>query len=130
MPEFNENSADLDINFQRNLFTNDVVLKRGDEAVRRALKNLILLKSYEKPFHPEINSGISDLLFENADPIILEEIKRRIARVIKKYEPRVTRTVINLEYNIDKNIVSVKVLYTIRNVSTVFTAELTLQRTR
>jgi len=130
VPEFNENSADLDINFQRNLFTNDVVLKRGDEAVRRALKNLILLKSYEKPFHPEINSGISDLLFENADPIILEEIKRRIARVIKKYEPRVTRTVINLEYNIDKNIVSVKVLYTIRNVSTVFTAELTLQRTR
>lgn len=130
MPEFNENSADLDINFARNLFTNDVVLKRGDEAVRRALKNLILLKSYEKPFHPEINSGISDLLFENADPIILEEIKRRIARVIKKYEPRVTRTVINLEYNIDKNIVSVKVLYTIRNVSTVFTAELTLQRTR
>jgi phage baseplate assembly protein W len=130
MAAFNENSADLDINFERNLFTNDVSLKVGEEAIRRALKNLVFLKANEKPFHPEINAGVVDLLFENADPIIIEEIKRRIRQVIQKYEPRVTKTAIDMQYNLDRNIVTVKILYTIRNVPTVFTADLTLQRTR
>jgi len=130
MASFNGNSADLDINFERNLFTNDVSVKSGEEAIRRAVKNLILLKTNEKPFHPEINSGVSDILFENVDPIIMEELKRRIKQIIARYEPRVSKSIINLEYNIDRNIVTVKILYTIKNVPTVFTADLTLQRTR
>jgi len=130
MASFNGNSADLDINFERNLFTNDVSVKSGEEAIRRAVKNLILLKTNEKPFHPEINSGVSDILFENVDPIIMEELKRRIKQIIARYEPRVSKSIINLEYNIDRNTVTVKILYTIKNVPTVFTADLTLQRTR
>ena len=54
MAQFNGNAGDLDINFERNIFTGDVTLKTGDEAIRRAIKSLILLKPSEKPFHPEI----------------------------------------------------------------------------
>jgi len=107
MSQFNGNSADLDINFERNLFTNDVTLKTGEAAVRRALKNLILLKSNEKPFHPEINSGVTDLLFENANPILMEEIKRRIRQTIVRFEPRVSQVKIDMEYNLDRNYVTV-----------------------
>lgn len=130
MSQFNGNAADLDINFERNIFTNDVTLKTGEEAVRRALKNLILLKSNEKPFHPEINSGVSDLLFETSDPILIEEIKRRIVQVISKYEPRVAQTRIDMRYNIDRSEVIVKIIYTIKNMPKAFTADITLQRTR
>ena len=130
MSQFNGNAADLDINFERNIFTNDVVLKTGEEAIRRAVKSLILLKSNEKPFHPEINSGVNDLLFENADPITIEEIKRRIRQTILRFEPRISEVKIDMEYNIDKIYVVVKILYTIKNVRQVFTTSLTLQRTR
>jgi|688.fasta_scaffold00791_9 phage baseplate assembly protein W len=130
MEKFNGNSADLDINFERNLFTNDVSIKSGEEAIRRALKNLIFLKTNEKPFHPELNSGISDILFENVNPITIEEIKRRIKRIIAKYEPRIAKSIVDIEHNVDRNLVIVKILYTINNVSTVFTADLTLKRTR
>jgi predicted component of type VI protein secretion system len=130
MSQFNGNAADLDINFERNIFTNDVVLKTGEEAIRRAVKSLVLLKSNEKPFHPEINAGITDLLFENADPIAVEEIKRRIRQVILRFEPRIMDLTVDMEYNIDKNYVNVKILYTIRNVRQVFTTSLALQRTR
>lgn len=130
MPEFNENAADLDINFARNLFTNDVTTFNGEAAIRRALKNLMLLKSNEKPFHPEINSGIADLLFETTSPIIVQEIKRRIEKVIKLYEPRVNKTIVKMQYNIDRNQVNITVLYTIRNIKKVFDTTLTLQRTR
>jgi phage baseplate assembly protein W len=130
MSQFNGNAADLDINFERNIFTNDVVLKTGEEAIRRAVKSLVLLKGNEKPFHPEINAGITDLLFENADPIAVEEIKRRIRQVILRFEPRIMDLTVDMEYNIDKNYVNVKILYTIRNVRQVFTTSLALQRTR
>lgn len=130
MAKFNENAADLDINFERNIFTGDVTLKTGDDAIRRAIKSLVLLKPNEKPFHPEINAGISGLLFENDDPMKMEEVKRRIARTIAIYDPRVTNTLIDLEYNIDRNQLSAKILYTIQNVQQVFTTNLTLQRTR
>jgi phage baseplate assembly protein W len=130
MPKFNENFADLDLNFERNIFTGDVNLKTGEEAIRRALKSLVLLKANEKPFHPEINAGISDLLFENATPILMEEIKRRIKQTILQFEPRISGLKIDMEHNIDKNEVSVKILYTIRNIQQVFNTSLSLQRTR
>lgn len=130
MSQFNGNSADLDLNFERNIFTGDVTVKTGEAAVRQALKNLVLLKAYEKPFHPEINAGITDLLFENADPIAMEEVKRRIRQVITRFEPRLDNLKIDMEYNIDRNQVAVKILYTVRNVRQVFTTTLTLQRTR
>jgi len=129
-PQPTNNSSDLDISFERNIFTNDVSLKTGDDAIRRAIKSLVLLRGNEKPFHPEINTGIVDLLFENANPIVMEEIKRRIMKVIRVYEPRVAQTRVELEYNIDRNTVNVKVLYTIKNARKVFTTSLTLQRTR
>jgi predicted component of type VI protein secretion system len=70
------------------------------------------------------------LLFENADPITIEEIKRRIRQTILRFEPRISEVKIDMEYNIDKNYVVVKILYTIKNVRQVFTTSLTLQRTR
>ena len=130
MSQFNGNAADLDINFERNIFTNDVVLKTGEEAIRRAIKSLVLLKGNEKPFHPEINAGITDLLFENANPIVIEEVKRRIRQVVTKFEPRINDLKVDMEYNIDKNYVNVKILYTIRNIRQVFTTNIALQRTR
>lgn len=130
MSQFNGNAADLDINFERNIFSGDVTVKTGEAAIRQAVKNLVLLHAYEKPFHPEINAGIVDLLFENADPIAMEEAKRRIRQVIVKYEPRISDLKIDMEYNIDRNQVAVKILYTIRNVAKVFSTSLTLQRTR
>jgi|688.fasta_scaffold11724_14 phage baseplate assembly protein W len=130
MAEINENAADLDINFARNFFTNDVTRFTGDAAIRRALKNLVLLKSNEKPFHPEINSGIADLLFENTSPIIVQEIKKRVEKVIRTYEPRVSRTMIKLQYDIDRSEVKISIMYTIKNIKKVFDTTITLQRTR
>jgi phage baseplate assembly protein W len=130
MADTNAYASDLDINFERNLFTGDVTLKTGDDAIRRALKNLIFLKANEKPFHPEINSGIIDLLFENGNPMVLEEVKRRVREAILRYEPRVSDLAVNMEYNIDRNLVMVKILYTIKNSQQVFTTSMSLQRTR
>ena len=78
MAEMNSYAADLDLNFSRNAFSGDVNLLSGEAAIRRAIKSLLLLKPNEKPFHPEINPGISELLFENATPVVIMEATNRI----------------------------------------------------
>ena len=47
----------------------DISKVQGVQAVKRAVRNLILTNTYEKPFHPEIGSGIRELLFEPLSPI-------------------------------------------------------------
>ena len=36
---------------------------------KRSVRNLILLNSYEKPFHPEIGGDVRGLLFELMTPL-------------------------------------------------------------
>jgi len=36
------------------------------QAVKRSVRNLILTQYYEKPFHPEIGSGVRGALFGHA----------------------------------------------------------------
>ena len=130
MADLNIKAADLDINFARKEFSRDVNLLTGEDAVRRALKSLMFLKTNEKPFHPEINPGIADLLFENATPVVVMEAKNRIQAAIFRYEPRVSGTQIDVFFSPDRNQVNIKILYTIRNIKKVFTTTVTLERTR
>ena len=123
-------AADLDINFERNVFSNDVNLLEGEAAIKRAVKSLILLKPNEKPFHPEIDSGVSGLLFENASPIVIMELKSRIKTAITRYEPRIDSVLIDVKFDYDTNSMVVKINYTIRNIKKVFTTSVVLERTR
>ena len=130
MAQDNSTSCDLDINFDRNLLSGDVVLRKNEEAIKRSLRNLLLLKRNEKPFQPEIYSGINDLLFELVDPIALMEMKSRIAEIIRNYEPRVENSVVELVNNIDRNEVIITIHFAIRNVQRVYSTTIALERTR
>lgn len=59
------------------------------DAVKNAIKNLILTNRGERPFHPELGANVTALLFEPADPFTVMSIKNEINRVIRAFEPRV-----------------------------------------
>ena len=59
---------DLNLDFQTNSATKDIQKITDIEAVKRAVRNLINLNHYEKPFHPEIGSNLRAMLFENITP--------------------------------------------------------------
>ena len=50
--------------------------------VKRSVRNLILTNQFERPFHPEINSSVRDLLFENITPLNAVLLEDRIREVI------------------------------------------------
>ena len=114
MAKVQNTSSDLDINFDRNPLSGDVAMRRDEEAIKRSLKNLILLKRNEKPFHPEIYSGILDMLFELVDPLTVIEVKKRISDTIRNYEPRVNTAVVDVADVIDKNEIRITIHFTIK----------------
>lgn len=80
---------DLDLSFNIHPVKKDISKHLNEYAVINSVKNLISTNFFERPFRPQIGSGLRNLLFENVDPIISAQIERAIQETITNYEPRV-----------------------------------------
>ena len=109
---------DLNLFFTPNPVTKDISKVTDVQAIKRSVRNLVLLNPGEKPFHPEIGTGIMGALFENFDPIQLSALRSRIEEVILKYEPRVILRSVDFgaeEQNLDNNTLSCRISFFISN---------------
>ena len=108
---------DLDLFFSKK--SNKDVNKVTDiEAVKRSVRNLVLLNSYEKPFHPEIAGDVRALLFENMTPLTSAVIARKVQDVIENFEPRARLTGVNVTPNFDRNLYEVSIYFYVVNAPT------------
>ena len=121
---------DLDLNFTRNPVTNDILRIEDVDAVKRSVRNLVQTNFYERPFHPELGCGIRGLLFENYSPVIGIFLKRKIAEVINRYEPRVSLVNVTLDDDPDRNRLKVSLYFYVQNVPDAVVIETFLQRLR
>ena len=95
--------SDLDLFFGRKSASNDINKVNDIQAVKRSVRNLILTNHYEKPFHPEIGSGVRDVLFENMTPTTAHILTRKIEMVIENFEPRARLISVAAIPNLDRN---------------------------
>jgi phage baseplate assembly protein W len=102
---------DLDLNFGRNVVTNDVNKLTDVEAVKRSVRNLLNTRHYERPFHPEIGAGVRDLLFEPLTPLTAINLQRKVAEVINNFEPRVNLVQILARPDIDSNSYHLRIMF-------------------
>lgn len=122
--------SDLSMLFSAHPATSDVVKKNDEEAVKASIRNLILTKNYERPFHPEIGSQFHGLLFEPWDPVLKNIVQRTIKDTLDKFEPRATITRVEVTDNSDSNEVDVTVEFKMQNVNRPITVTTTLSRVR
>jgi len=83
--------------------TKDIPSIKDLDAVKHAVKNLILTNFDERPFHPEIGSNVTALLFEPADTFTSNAIKEEILYVLKAYEPRTQGHTVEVIDNSERN---------------------------
>ena len=121
---------DLDLDFTRNVVTNDVVKIEDVNAVKRSVKNLIQTNHYERPFHPELGCGIRELLFENFTPLTGIFIKRKVEEVITNYEPRARLSQVTVNEQPDRNGIQVTVYFYVMNIPEPVSVTTLLQRIR
>jgi len=121
---------DLDLDFTRNIVTNDVVKIEDVNAVKRSVKNLIQTNHYERPFHPELGCGVRELLFENFTPLTGIFIKRKVEEVITNYEPRARLSQVTVNEQPDRNGIQVTVYFYVMNIPEPVSVTTLLQRIR
>ncbi len=121
---------DLDLDFTRNIVTNDVVKIEDVNAVKRSVKNLIQTNYYERPFHPELGCGIRELLFENFTPLTGIFIRRKVEEVITNYEPRARLSQVTVNEQPDRNAIGVTVYFYVMNMPEPVSVTTLLQRIR
>ena len=130
MPSSTRQFADLDLNFTPHPVTGDVGFKKDENAVKQAVKNLVLTQNFERPFHSEIGSSLRSLLFEPATPMTKEILRKTISDTITNFEPRVDLIDVEIRYTLDDTAVDVRVIFKIVNTFTPIDVNLTLERTR
>ena len=106
---------DISLYFTRNPVTSDVSTVTDIQDIKRAVRHIVLLNPGEKPFHPEIGTGVRAALFQNFTAPIKALLSSRIQEQLQKYEPRVEVTNVSFNDNIDNNELSCKIEFNVRN---------------
>ena len=106
--------VDIDLNFTKARST-DIAKKRGENAIKQALKILLLTGPAERLFHPELASGVRDLLFDIVTPTTAYELQTTIEEVINNFEPRVNLVGVVVSADPDEAAYNVTVEFSIVN---------------
>ena len=122
--------SDLDLDFMINPVTGDINKKKGTDAIKRSIRNLIFTNYYERPFKSSIGSDVPKLLFDNADVMTASFIEDAITRLINNFEPRVRLMSITVTVDYDNNGFGVEVQCMEVNTETPATFNLFLERIR
>ncbi len=110
--------SDLDLFFGKKSSDSDIQNITDVKAVKRSIRNLVLLNHYEKPFHPEIASGVRDMLFELMTPVTAQILARKVEDVINNYEPRARLVGVTAIPDLDRNAYEVSIEFYVVNQPT------------
>ena len=109
---------DLDLFFGKKTVSKDINKITDVKAVKRSIRNLVLLNFYEKPFHPEIAGGVRDMLFENMTPLTAVILGKKVQDVIENYEPRAQLVGVKSKPDLDRGEYEVTVEFYVANAPT------------
>ena len=124
------NYSDLDAVFASNPVTGDLGIRRDEQAIKFAIKNLVLTKNFERPFDSSIGSQVRNYLFELMDDTTFIILKQVIIRSIESHEPRVILTDVNIEPKEESNELVITILFKIINTDRPLSVTIALERMR
>jgi phage baseplate assembly protein W len=110
--------TDLDLFFGRKSSDSDISKVTDIQAVKRSIRNLVLLNVYEKPFHPEISGGVREMLFELMTPITAQIIAKQVENVINNFEPRAKLVGVRVQPDLDRNSYELTIEFYVVNAPT------------
>ena len=122
--------SDIDLNFSRNPITDDVSILKDTDAIKAAVRNLVLTDAGERPFNPTLGSSIRGLLFEPASAIIASEIEARVKTVLRNFEPRIKLIAVEVVAKIDRNEFEVTIGFRMTGDTRTTIVPITLKRLR
>lgn len=122
--------SDLDMSLTKHPIRKDITPLKDDNAVKNAVKNLILTNFFERPFQHDKGANLRGLLFEPADPFTRFELESQIKEVLNLYEPRIEATSVSVRDDARNNLWRVSISYIIKGINIQSNVNLPLRRLR
>lgn len=122
--------SDFHKDLTQNPLTEDLAVKTNEEAVKEAIKNLILTDRGERLMQPLLGGNIRAMLFENNTPATIKTIQEMIKETINIYEPRATLLDVIVQSSLDESTIEVGIYFYINNSEQPITLTVFLERTR
>ena len=105
--------VDLNPNFDKNPLTKDLPLLKNAEAIKFAVKNIVMTTRGDRAFRPYFGSTVVGSLFENFTLATADDIQIAIEDALNAYEPRIKLLDVDVQDNIDRNEISISIFYRI-----------------
>lgn len=121
---------DLPLSFNRHPITKKVNALVNADAVKQAVKNIVLTNFYERPYNPRFGGNVTAQLFENADPFLEYNLATNIRQSLENFEPRANIISIVVNSEADTNTLSAKIKFGIRALIDPVEVTVQLQRVR
>jgi phage baseplate assembly protein W len=130
MPTF-QTFKDLSVTFKKHPVSDDLVTVKDKAAIVQAITALLLTRKGERPFQPQLGSGLQNVLFEPLDYGSAGIIRSEIKDVLNRYEPRINVDSIRCVPDEPNNGYDVELSFTIiGRDDTPIAVEFFLERTR
>ena len=100
----NNRYIDVNVDFKRNPFNNDVYKAVDLNSIQQSVLNISLTSKGEKPFDYDYGVGVYRYLFELIESEDISDLASEFYRQLRKYEPRVDFDSIDVnqdEYTLD-----------------------------
>lgn len=108
---------DISLSFVKNPITNDILIIRNEDAIKKSVTNLVRTKIGERFFNPVLGTNLDNTLFElngyDASENLIEEIKI----LLINFEPRIKILDVNVSPNEDLYELNVEIVYEIVGLS-------------
>ena len=104
---------DINLSFKRHPVTNDVVVIRDEDAIKRSVKNIIFTILGEKPFEPDFGSVMNQSLFDLNTNLSEIKVSDEIKASLDNYEPRIDNIDVSVSVLADSNEMNCTVQYDI-----------------
>jgi phage baseplate assembly protein W len=122
--------SDLDLSLTLHPVFNDIVPLTDIDAVKNAVKVLVLTNFNERPFQPQLAGNVRGYLFEPADKFTIVALRQSIKKVIEQYEPRVDSVTVQIVDNSDENRYDVTIGFRVITLNVEVNVDLYLIRLR
>lgn len=81
--------TDIDLNFIAHPLTGDLTLKRGSDAIKQSLKNIVLTSFYERGFNVTFGTQLYNSMFDLIDEGLSSTISDQVKQAVRNFEPDV-----------------------------------------
>jgi len=126
----NETYKDLDFAFKQNPNTNDVGIKKNNDAVIQSCLNILQSNHGERPFDYEFGANLRAYLFENMTNITAANMSTSINLALENYEPRIEVLNTNIQTKPEDNEVYITVTGRVLSNNEIIDISTTIERLR